>query len=148
MPLPSDQRLGLGDTARVDTPEHAFEHRLGKVTDFRLHNVTTWIHWYRLRFPTGDERTYTPDKITACGRDDDRAALIAHLDAAFRSLAAACRIGHDFGDDDLSAEIFFHTASLIDSARTRLGVNLDPSRLADLGTAAEAAVPAPDGGRS
>lgn len=153
MPLSRDQRLGLGDTARVDHPEHGFEYRLGTVTDFRLDSFTTWIHWYRLRFPTGDERTYTADKIAACGRDDDRAALITHLDAAFRSLAAACRIGHDYGDDELSAEIFLHTASLIDSARNRLGVALDPARLADLGTAADAAgiapvAPAPDGGRS
>ncbi|OJF13137.1 hypothetical protein [Couchioplanes caeruleus] len=153
MPLSRNQRLGLGDTARVDHPEHGFEHRLGTVTDFRLDSFTTWIHWYRLRFPTGDERTYTPDKITACGRDDDHAALITHLDAAFRSLAAACRIGHDYGDDELSAEIFFHTASLIDSARLRLRVTLDPARLVDLGTAADpaavgSAAPAPDGDRS
>lgn len=150
MPLSREQRLGLGGTARVDQPQHGFEYRLGTVTDFRLDSLTTWIHWYRLRFPSGDERTYTPDKITVYGRDDDRAALVTHLGAAFRSLAAACRIGHDFGDDELSAEIFFHTASLIDSARNRLGVNLDPARLADLGTASHRAgiEAAPDGGRS
>lgn len=135
MPLRRDQRLGLGDTARVDQPTHAFEYRLGTVTDFHLDGVTTWIRWYRLRFPTGDERAYTPDKITACGRDDDRAALITHLDAAVRSLAAACRIGHDYGDEEIPAEIFFHITGLIESARTRLGVNLDPARPADLGAA-------------
>ncbi|WP_025620757.1 hypothetical protein [Salinispora cortesiana] len=153
MPLPSSERLGLGDTARVDQPEHAFEYRLGTVTDFRLDSFTTWVHWYRLRFPNGDERTYTPDRITACGRDDDRATLVTHLGAAFRSLAAACRIGHDYGDDELSAAILFHTASLIDSARNRLGVTLDPARLANRGTAADPAAfgpvaPAPDGSRS
>ncbi|MGC9667432.1 hypothetical protein ACNTMW_12855 [Planosporangium sp. 12N6] len=131
--MPLTTPIGMGDTARVDHPEHAFEHRLGTVIDFRLDGVTTWVHWYRLRFPTDDERTYTPDKITACSRDDDRAALVTNVTAACRFLRDACRVAHDY-DDELSAEIFVYTASLIDTARTRLGVTLDPARLSEPAT--------------
>lgn len=120
--------MDLNDTARVRQPRDAVEHRLGTVTDVTYAPHTTYIRRLRLRFPTGDEHTYTTDQITPCTRDDDRAALVAAMTDGCHSPRDACRIAHDY-DDEPSAEIRFILTSLVATAQARLTVTIDPARL-------------------
>jgi hypothetical protein len=140
-----ESTMDLDDTARVGQPRDAVEHRLGTITDIAYAPRSTCIRRLRLRFPTGDERTYTTDQIIPCTRDEDRAAIVAALTKGCRSLRDACRIAHDY-DDELSAEIRFLLTSLIATAQTRLGVTIDPARLPEHPGRAEAA--SDDGSRS
>ena len=119
--------MDLGHTARVRHPISDFERRLGTVIEVPpgdRHGAR-----YRLRFPTGQERTYYGAQITACTRDGDRAALTNTMTEAARSLISACRIAHDY-DNELSAALFFHTTCLIEAANARLDVAIDPAHLA------------------
>jgi hypothetical protein len=122
--------MDLHDTARVRRPRDAVERRLGTVTNITYAPHTTYIRRVWLRFPSGDERTYTLDEITPCTRDDDRTILVAALTQGCGSLRDACRIAHDY-DDELSAEISFLLVSLVGVVNTRLGVAIDPARLPD-----------------
>jgi hypothetical protein len=120
--------MDLHDTARVRLPRDGVEYRLGIVT---RHHVCPSLHRHRrlrLRFPSGDERSYTTDEITPCTRDDDRTSLVAAVTEGCRSLRDACRIAHDH-DDELSAEISFLVFSLVGFVNARLGVALDPANL-------------------
>ncbi|GAB1641522.1 hypothetical protein [Krasilnikovia sp. MM14-A1259] len=107
------------------------QQRPGHGPVYELHNRRLGPHEsrYRVRFPSGDERTYAATEITKCTCDDDAATIINALDSAARSLVAACRIAHDYDDEELSAEIVFATGFLVDIARNRLDVTLDPARL-------------------
>lgn len=120
--------MDLDNTARVRQPRDAVEHRVGTITDITYAPHSTYIQRLRLRFPTGDERTYTTDQIIPCTRHDDRAAIVAAITKGCRSLRDACRIAHD-DDDELSAEIRFLLTSLVATARACLGVTIDPARL-------------------
>jgi hypothetical protein len=120
--------MDLDDTARVRVPRDAVERRLGTVTDITYAPYSTYIRRLRLRFPTGEERTYTRDEIRPCTRDDDHAALVAALTDGCRSLRDACRIAHDY-DDELSADLAFLLTSVVNTAHARLGVTIDPARL-------------------
>ncbi|WP_213454671.1 hypothetical protein [Rhizomonospora bruguierae] len=116
-----------GDTARVVAPRDATEHRLGTVTDVGYATPhTTYARRYTLRFPTGDERTYPADHVVWRTRDDDRAALEAAFTTACVALRDACRIAHDF-DDDLSSGTASLLRRLVDLARLRLRLTLDPA---------------------
>lgn len=122
--------MDLHDTARVLHPVSPIEYRLGTITAVEPQPDGPHGDQYRLRFPSGEQRRYYATEITPCPRDDDHDALINALTTACRSLITACRIAHDH-DDELSGEIFYHTSGLIEAARTRLGVTLDPTRLPD-----------------
>ena len=118
--------MNLNDTARVRQPLSAFEHRLGTVIEVLpadRHGAR-----FRLRFPTGDARTYYDAQLTACTRDDDKAALVDAMTSAARSLISACRIAHDF-DDELSAAIMYHNTCLIEAANDHLDGAIDPAHL-------------------
>ncbi|MDI6101183.1 hypothetical protein QLQ12_21445 [Actinoplanes sp. NEAU-A12] len=120
--------MDLNDTARVRHPISPVEYRLGTI--IAIENQPGGLHGgrYRLRFPTGDERTYYGAELTACSRGDDKAALIAAMTSAARSLISACRIAHDF-DDELSAAIMFHNTCLIEAANDHLDGAIDPAHL-------------------
>lgn len=122
--------MNLDDTARVRRPTDPVEYRLGTVTDIKYAPHSSHIERYQLRFPTGEERTYQADEVTACSRDDDRAALATALTNASRSLREACRIAHDY-DEHLSTAIIALLLALYDTARTGLGLRLDPAPLED-----------------
>jgi hypothetical protein len=92
--LPSHRRRGR----LVQQPQDAFEYRLGTVTDIGYAPDGTNVERYRLRFPTGEERTYPVIEVIACSRTDDHAALVAAFTDTCRSLRDACRIAHDFGE--------------------------------------------------
>ncbi len=120
--------MELNDTARVRRPVAAFEHRLGTIIDIHHAPFSTYVRRCRLRFPTGDERTYRAEEIRACTRDDDHAALLTAFTGACRSLRDACRIAHDH-DAELSAEVAYLLSALVGTAGARLGVILDPVAL-------------------
>lgn len=120
--------MNLHDGARVRQPRDAIEYRLGTVTDIRYAPGSTYVERYRLRFPTGEERTYPADEITACSRTDDHAALIAAFTDTCRSLRDACRIAHDY-DERLSDEIIRFLLAIHSTASARLGVVIDPAWL-------------------
>ncbi len=132
--------MKLHDTARVRHPLSPVEYGLATIIAVEAQPGGMHGDRYRLRFGSGKERSYYATEITACTRNDDREALIAHMSAACRSLVAACRIAHDY-DDDLSAAIGLHTVGLLDAAQTRLGVTLDP-------ITPQASVPATEEGQS
>jgi hypothetical protein len=135
--------MDLNDTARVRQPCDAVECRLGTVTDITYAPHSTYIRRLRLRFPTGDERTYTTDEITPSTRDDDRAALETAFIDACAVLRHACRIAHDY-DEALSTDIIGLLLALYEAARTRIGLTLDPARLPGYGDHAPAVTP-PEG---
>lgn len=116
--------MDLNDTARVRAPRDAVEHRLGTVTDITYAPHSTYIQRLRLRFPTGEERTYTRDEIRPCTRHDDRAALVAALTEGCRSLRDACRVANDY-DEALSTDIVCLAMAILDIARDRLNAELD-----------------------
>lgn len=119
--------MEVGDTARVITPSDATEYRLGTVTDVAYSTPhTTYALRYSLRFPNGTERTYQADHVVWCTRADDRAALEAAFTKAAVALRDACRIAHDF-DADLSSGTASLLRRLVDLARLRLGLPLDPA---------------------
>ncbi|MEU8182047.1 hypothetical protein AB0B86_14915 [Micromonospora sp. NPDC049047] len=120
--------MDLGDTARVITPADATEYRLGTVTDVTYSTPhTTHAHRYTLRFPSGTERTYPADRVARRTRADDHAALEAAFTQASAALRDACRIAHDY-NPDLSAGTASLLRRLVDLARLRLGLPLDPAR--------------------
>ncbi|WP_433615329.1 hypothetical protein ACQP2P_11255 [Dactylosporangium sp. CA-139114] len=117
------------ETARVRRPRDAVEHRLGTVTDIIYPNPhTTYIGGIRLRFATGEERTYRPEAVVACTRADDHAALVAAVTDTCRTLRDACRIAHDY-DGRLSGDIIDLLMALLGVAEARLGLTLDPANL-------------------
>jgi len=116
--------MNLNDTARVRRPTDPVEYRLGTVTDIKYAPHSSHVQRYRLRFPTGVERTYPAAEVAACSRDDDRATLVTALTEAGRSLREACRIAHDY-DEHLSTAIIALLLALYDTARTELGLRLD-----------------------
>ncbi|GAA4469690.1 hypothetical protein [Phytohabitans houttuyneae] len=124
--------MDLNDTARLRQPRDAVECRLGTVTDITYAPHSAYIRRLRLRFPTGDERTYTTDEITPATRDDDRAALETAFIDACAVLRHACRIAHDY-DEALSTDIIGLLLALYEAARTRIGLTLDPARLPEYG---------------
>jgi len=128
------------DTARVRQPRDAVEYRLGTVTDITYAPHSTYIRRLRLRFPTGDERTYTTDEISPSTRDDDRATLETAFIEACAALRYACRIAHDH-DEALSTDIIGLLLALYDTARTRIGLTLDPTRLPAYGDHTPAVTP-------
>jgi hypothetical protein len=140
-----ESTMDLNDTARVRRPRDAVEYRLGTVTDITYAPHTTYIRRLRLRFPTGDERTYTTAEITPCTREDDRAALVAALIEGCRSLRDAYRIAHDY-DEALSGDIIGLLIAIYDITKVRLGVTIDPARLPEHPDRTDAA--SEDGDRS
>jgi hypothetical protein len=121
--------MEFGDTARVIAPSDAIEYRLGTVTDVDYSTPhTTYARRYTLRFPNGEERTYPADQVVPCTRADDRAALEAAFTRAAVALRDACRIAHDF-DADLGDGTASLLRRLVDLARLRLGLPLDPADL-------------------
>ncbi|NIL44054.1 hypothetical protein HCB17_25285 [Salinispora arenicola] len=119
--------MEFGDTARVIKPSDATEYRLGTVTNVRYSTPhTTYALRYTLRFPNGTERTYPADDVVWCTRADDRASLEAAFTKATVALRDACRIAHDF-DPDLSTGTASLLRRLLDLARLRLGLTLDPA---------------------
>jgi len=124
--------MDLNDTVRVLRPRDAVECRLGTVTDITYAPRSTDIRRLRLRFPTGEERTYTTDQITPSTREDDRAALETAFIDACAALRYACRIAHDY-DEALSTDIIGLLLALYDTARTRIGLTIDPTRLPEYG---------------
>ena len=121
--------MDLNDTARVRQPRDAIEYRLGTVTEITYSTPhTTHIRRVRLRFPTGEERTYTPDEIGACTRSDDHAALVAAFTDTCRALRDACRIAHDY-DERINTDILGLLLAIHGTVATRLGVTLDPATL-------------------
>jgi len=121
--------MNLNAGARVRQPREAFEHRLGIVADVTYPNPqTTYISSIRLRFPTGEERSYRPEEVVACSRTDDHAALVAAFTDTCRALRTACRIAHDY-DERLSGDILSLLLTVFSVAATRLGVCLDPAHL-------------------
>jgi hypothetical protein len=125
--------MDLHDTARIGQPHDPVEHRLGTVIDVTYAPYSTYVRRYRLRFPTGHERTYPADEIVSCTRDDDHAALVDAFTDAFSSLRHACRIAHDH-DAHLSAEVIVLLAALVDTAHNQLGLDLAPTTLAQPAT--------------
>jgi hypothetical protein len=126
-------------TARVLRPRDAVEYRLGTVTDITHAPHSTDIERVRLRFPTGDERTYTTDEITPSTRDDDRVALETALIDACAVLRHACRIAHDY-DEALSTDILGLLLALYDTA-ARIGLTIDPAHLPEYGDHTRAVTP-------
>ena len=97
--------MDLYDTARVRQPRDGIEYRLATVTDITYSTLhRTHIRDLRLRFPTGEERTYTPADIVACTSTDDHARLVAAFTDACRALRGACRIAHDY-DEQINTDI-------------------------------------------
>lgn len=138
--------MNLDDGARVRHPREPFEYRLGTVTDIRYAPHSTYVERCRLRFPTGEERTYEAGEITACSRGDDHAALVAAFTDACRSLRDACRIAHDY-NQRLSTDTIGLLLSLHSVVASRLGVTLDPATLDEpAAPGAGEAGPAPDTG--
>lgn len=95
--------MNPNDGARVRQPRDAVEYRLGTVTDIGYAPYSTHVARYRLRFPTGEERTYPAAAVIACSRTDDHTALVAAFTDTCRSLRDACRIAHDY-DERLSGD--------------------------------------------
>lgn len=122
--------MDLSDTGRVRRPRDGVEYRLGTVTAITYAPYSTYIRRLRLRFSSGDERPYTTTEIIACTRDDDRAALVAAVTEACRSLRDTCRIAHDY-NDDLGANIRVLLSTLVATAQARLGVTIEPDGLPD-----------------
>ena len=120
--------MDLDDGARVRQPRDAFEYRLGTVTDIGYAPQSTHVERYRLRFPTGEERTYPAAEVIACSRTDDHATLVAAFTDTCRSLRDACRIAHDY-DERLSGDIIGLLLAIYGTVSTRLGVVLDPTLL-------------------
>jgi hypothetical protein len=123
----TESTMDLDNTARVRQPRDAVEYRLGTVTDITYAPHTTYIRRLRLRFPTGDERTYTTDEITPCTREEDHIALETAFIDACAALRNACRIAHDY-DEALSTDIIGLLLALDGTARTRLNLTLNPAR--------------------
>lgn len=121
--------MDLNDTARVRQPRDGIEYRLATITDITYSTPhTTHIRDLRLRFPTGEHRTYTPAEILACTRTDDHAALVAAFTDTCRSLRDACRIAHDY-DEQINTDVIGLLLAIHTTVATRLGVNLDPAQL-------------------
>jgi hypothetical protein len=120
--------MNLNDGARVRNPRDAIEYRLGTVTDITYAPHSTYIQRIRLRFPTGEERTYPADEVAACSRTDDHAALVAALIDACRSVRDACGIAHDY-DERLSTDLIRLLLTVHGVVASRLGVTLDPDSL-------------------
>jgi hypothetical protein len=120
--------MNRNDTARVRTPRDGFEYRLGTVTDVQPASHAGDVDRYRLRFPTGAERTYLTADITACTRADDYAALTAAVTESGEALRYACRVAHDY-DQALSNDITHLLMDLYVTARVRLRLTLDPAPL-------------------
>ncbi|GIE93904.1 hypothetical protein [Paractinoplanes rishiriensis] len=120
--------MELNDTARVRQPADPIEHRLATVTDLFTNGSTTYIQRYELRFPTGETRTYPPQAIVGCTRDDDHTALVTAFTTACRALRDACRIAHDY-DEQLSTDLIGLLLAIHGTAQTRLGITLDPAHL-------------------
>ena len=121
--------MDLTDTARVRQPRDGIEYRLATVTDITYSTPhTTHIYHLRLRFPTGEERTYTPAEVVACTRTDDHAALVAAFTETCRALRDACRIAHDY-DERINTDILGLLMAIHGTVATHLGVKLDPAHL-------------------
>lgn len=121
--------MDLNDTARIPQPRDPVEYRLATIIDVTYSNpYTTHIRHLRLRFPTGEERTYTPAEIVVCTRTDDHAALVAAFTDACRALRDACRTAHDY-DERINSDILGLLLALHGTVATHLGVNLDPANL-------------------
>ena len=121
--------MDLNDTARVRQPRDGIEYRLATITDITYSTPhTTHIRDLRLRFPTGEHRTYTPVEIVVCTRTDDHAALVAAFTDACRSLRDACRIAHDY-DEEINTDLIGLLLAIHTTVATRLGVDLDPAHL-------------------
>ena len=121
--------MDLNDTARVRQPRDPVEYRLATITDITYSTPhTTHIRHLRLRFPTGEHRTYTPAEIVACTRTDDHAALVAAFTDTCRSLRDACRIAHDY-DERINTDVIRLLMTIYGTVATRLGVTLDPAHL-------------------
>ena len=121
--------MDLDDNVRVRQPREADEYRLGFISDIAYSTPhTTHIRELQVRFPNGQERTYTPDEVVACTRTDDHAALVAAFNATLRGLRDACRIAHDY-DERLSGDIVALLISIYGTVQTRLGVTLDTAHL-------------------
>jgi hypothetical protein len=127
---PTDRRptMDLNYGARVRQPRDAVEYRLGTVTDIGHTPDGTHVERYRLRFPTGEERTYPAAEVIAASGTDDHAALVAAFTDTCRSLRDACRIAHDF-DEQLSGDIIGLLLAIYGTVSTRLGVAFDPTLL-------------------
>src|SRR4051812_28652088 len=121
--------MDLNDNARGRRPADPVEYRLATIIDITYSNPhTTHIRHLRLRFPTGEERTYTPAEIVVCTRTDDHAALVAAFTDACRALRDACRIAHDY-DETINTDIIGLLLAIHGTVATRLGVSLDPANL-------------------
>lgn len=121
--------MDLNDTARVRQPRDGIEYRLATITEVTYSAPhTTHIRHLRLRFPTGDHRTYTPAEVVVCTRADDHAALVAAFTDACRSLRDACRIAHDY-DEGINTDVIGLLLAIHTTVATRLGVNLDAAQL-------------------
>jgi hypothetical protein len=121
--------MELNDAARVRQPADPVEHRLAIVTDLFTNGSTTYVQRYELRFPNGETRMYPSGAVVACTRDDDHAALVTAFTDACRSLRDACRIAHDYDDGKLSTDTIRLLMTLYGTAKTRLGITLDPAAL-------------------
>lgn len=128
--------MNLNDTVRVREPQDAVERRLATIVDITYAPFTTYVQRCRLRFPNGQERTYTGHEITLCSRDDDLAAVQAAFIRAGSSLRDACRIAHDV-DPKLSDDVVCLLIKLFITAKVRLGVTLGPTALPETDTAAD-----------
>src|SRR5205085_1394933 len=119
--------MDLNDTARVRQPGDAIEYRPATITGI-LYSTPDHPHIrdVRLRFPTGEHRTYRPAAIIACTRTDDHAALVAAFTDACRALRDACRIAHDY-DEHINTDVVGLLLAIHTTVATRLGVNLDPA---------------------
>ncbi len=120
--------MQLYDFVRVRNPRRPFEYRLATITDITYAPFTTYVVRCQLRFPTGQEQTYSGQEVALCSRDDDRAALEAAFVGAGRSLRDACRIAHDF-DPKLSDDVVYLLTKLVLTAKLRLGMTFDPATL-------------------
>lgn len=120
--------IELHDGARVRHPREAIEYRLGTITDIQYAPDSTDVERYRLRFPTGEERSYPADEVTASSRTEDHAVLVAALTDTCRSLRDACRIAHDY-DERLSGDLIRLLMTVYGVVASRLGVTLDPDSL-------------------
>ena len=121
--------MDLYDHARVRQPRDAIEYRLATITDITYSTrKTRRILHVRLRFPTGEERTYAPAEITVCTSTDDHAALVAAFTETYRALRDACRIAHDY-DERINTDILGLLMAIHGTVATHLGVKLDPANL-------------------
>ena len=117
--------MDLNDTARIRQPADPVEYRLATITDITYSTPhTTHIRHLRLRFATGEERTYTPAEIAVCTRTDDHERLVAAFTDTCRALRDACRIAHDY-DERINTDILGLLLALQGAVVTHLGVTLD-----------------------